>query len=160
MKTGVWGQIPLTNSKVKKNGTHWTNSLDSRERPLSCGYGNVGNAGFLSHLPLLLWTQFLWSTGSFCILVWMSSFNSSNGFVYGALKNQFIAKMLIGVMSLIRLNLPVKIHQNLMSGFHFYTLHSSKWLKKLLDLHSRLRYNLLRCFLLHCWLPKRQYRCL
>ena len=53
------GQIPLTNSKVKKNGIYWANSFESREWPLSCGYGNVGNSGFLSHLPLLLLAQFL-----------------------------------------------------------------------------------------------------
>ena len=33
-----------------------------------------------------------------CILVRMSDLNPNNGFIFGALKNIFIAKMLIGVM--------------------------------------------------------------
>ena len=156
MKTGVWaqmwGQIPLTNSKVKKMELIGRIHLTVEKGPWAAVMAMLAMLDFCLTSLSCCWLSFC-DRPALCASLYEcpASIQGMALYVYGALKNRFIAKKLNGVMFLIWLNLPVKIHQNLMSGFHFYTLHGSKWFWKLLDLHSRLKYHSLRCFLLRCW---------
>ena len=144
---------------IKKNGTYWTNLFESREWPPTCLWQCWQWWIFVSPPSPAVDSVFVINR-LFVHPCMNVQLQSKQWLCIWCIKERFIAKMLNGVMFLIWLNLPVKIHQNLMLGFHFYTLHGSKWLRKLLDLHSRLKYHSLRCISLHGWLPKRQYRCL
>ena len=73
------------------------------------------------------------------------------------LRNLFLAQMLDGALFSFGWILPIKIHQNLTSGFRFYTLHGSNRWRKFQPSQRRLKYSL-RSFRLHCWLSKRHYR--